>query len=220
MAITRLGPNQLVNLASNVTGTLPAANVANSTLNNVTALPAAIATGSLVKIAEADYSSGVSSVTMTDCFTSTYSVYKYYLYDLHMASNNSELRIYFKDSSANNVGNFQYVANETYITIDSSTSNHSHIKSSGNDFIRVSDNDLDSISDQPSILELTIFQPYESEHTTVDVRYHLRSDNNYLYNYIATATLRSTTSLRSLTISNDSGINFAGYKSVIYGVKK
>tara|TARA_R110002020_G_scaffold456544_1_gene673118 strand:- start:120 stop:704 length:585 start_codon:yes stop_codon:yes gene_type:complete len=50
MAITRLGPNQLVNLASNVTGTLPAANVANSTLNNVTALPAAIPTGKILQV--------------------------------------------------------------------------------------------------------------------------------------------------------------------------
>jgi len=50
MAITRLGPNQSVNLASNVTGTLPAANVANSTLNNVTALPAAIPTGKILQV--------------------------------------------------------------------------------------------------------------------------------------------------------------------------
>jgi len=50
MAITRLGPNQSVNLASNVTGTLPAANVANSTLTNVTALPAAIPTGKILQV--------------------------------------------------------------------------------------------------------------------------------------------------------------------------
>ena len=56
MAITRLGPNQLVNLASNVTGTLPAANVANSTLNNVTALPAAIATGKIKQVVNSVYS--------------------------------------------------------------------------------------------------------------------------------------------------------------------
>ena len=53
MAITRIGPNQSINLASNVTGTLPAANVANSTLDNVTALPAAIPTGSVLQVIQA-----------------------------------------------------------------------------------------------------------------------------------------------------------------------
>ena len=61
MAITRLGPNQSVNLANNVTGTLPAANVANSTLNNVTALPAAISTGKVLQVVSVDYGTQVTS---------------------------------------------------------------------------------------------------------------------------------------------------------------
>ena len=68
MAITRIGPNQSINLASNVTGTLPAANVANSTLTNVTALPAAIATGKVLQVISA---SDDSARTTTN--TSSYS---------------------------------------------------------------------------------------------------------------------------------------------------
>ena len=77
MAITRIGPNQSINLASNVTGTLPAANVANSTLNNVTALPAAIPTGSMVKLQSTTISSSTASVSWNSTYiTSTYDVYK------------------------------------------------------------------------------------------------------------------------------------------------
>jgi len=65
MAITRLGPNQSVNLASNVTGTLPAANVANSTLNNVTALPAAIVTGKVLQVVNAHTGTQVTSNSAT-----------------------------------------------------------------------------------------------------------------------------------------------------------
>jgi len=202
-----------VNLATGpITGTLATGNGGTGATS--------FTAGSLVKIAEADYSSGVSSVTMTDCFTSTYSVYKYYLYNLFMASNNSELRVYYKDSSANNIGNFQVTGSQNYIAIDSNTAGHGNESSSGENYIRVDHNDLDSISDQGSALELTIYQPYESIHTITSIDYHLRSDNNYIYHKSGTAFLRSTTSCRSLTISNDQGINFAGYKSVIYGVKR
>jgi len=73
MAITRLGPNQSVNLASNVTGTLPAANVANSTLNNVTALPAAITTGVILQVvsSENDYGQNTTSGTATDVLSAS-----------------------------------------------------------------------------------------------------------------------------------------------------
>ena len=65
MAITRLGPNQSVNLASNVTGTLPAANVANSTLTNVTALPAAIPTGKILQVVSAHTGTQATSNSQT-----------------------------------------------------------------------------------------------------------------------------------------------------------
>jgi|11BtaG_2_1085332.scaffolds.fasta_scaffold15933_2 hypothetical protein len=73
MAITRLGPNQSVNLASNVTGTLPAANVANSTLNNVTALPAAITTGKVLQVAN-DMDGGHIVLNNTDWIDTALSI--------------------------------------------------------------------------------------------------------------------------------------------------
>ena len=62
MAITRLGPNQSVNLASNVTGTLPAGNVANSTLANVTALPAGVG-GKVLQVVQTFKSDAFSSTS-------------------------------------------------------------------------------------------------------------------------------------------------------------
>ena len=97
--------------ATKLTGNLPA--ISGASLTGVG--------GTHVKIAEADYSSGVSSVTMTDCFTSTYSVYKYYLYNLVMASNNSELRVEYLDSGGSAVGTFQDTGSENHIALSSET---------------------------------------------------------------------------------------------------
>ena len=196
--------------ATKLTGNLPA--ISGASLTGVG--------GTHVKIAEADYSSGVSSVTMTDCFTSAYSVYKYYLYNLVMASNNSELRVEYLDSGGSAVGTFQDTGSENHIALSSATGGHGNQTTSGENFIRVEHNDLDSISGQGSACELTIYQPYESAYTITKIDYHLRSDNNYFYHLSGQSFLKSTTSLRSLKISNDTGINFASYKSVIYGIQK
>jgi len=58
MAITRLGG------ANAISGTIPATNVANATLNNITALPAAIPTGKILQ-AVTDVTSGSSATTST-----------------------------------------------------------------------------------------------------------------------------------------------------------
>ena len=71
MAITRLGG------ANAITGTLPAANINNTSIGNVTALPAAVDVGSVVKL-QTQTASSASSITFTSTYiTSTYK--KYYL---------------------------------------------------------------------------------------------------------------------------------------------
>ena len=187
---------------------------------NTGGLTWAEAGGTYVKIAEADYSSAVSEVVYTDCFTSTYSIYKMYFYNIYNAANNAELQVRLLDSSANALGNHQKVSLETYIELSGSGKGTASQGDSGLGYIRLAHNDLDSISDQPSALEMTFYQPYESTYTIIDFRYHLRSDNNYLYNYVGTSFLKNTTSVRSLKIGNESSVNFAGYKSVIYGIKR
>ena len=194
--------------------------VSGSGTTGIGTMSFADAGGTHTKIATADYSSAVSNFTISDCFSSSYSIYKIYLFDLFMASNNSELRIHFLDSGGSDVGNFQYSATESYIATSGSTSGHQPRAQDATDYIRVSGDDLDSISNEPSALEMTVFQPYEAKHTLVSTRYYLRADNNYYYNVIGFAASRSTTSMRSLKFTNSSAINFSGYKTVVYGVQR
>ena len=54
----------------------------NNTLSAITALPAAISTGSLVKLHSSSISSDTASVSIDGHFTSDYDVYKFIVYDL------------------------------------------------------------------------------------------------------------------------------------------
>ena len=176
--------------------------------------------GSFTKIANADYSSAVSTFTYTNCFTTTYSVYKFYMFDIDAAASNDELEIKFLDSGGSVVGNWRQVATEIYKEQGGTGSGTGVFTAHGNNFIRCSHNDLTASTTQPSHLEMTIFLPYESKYTTVHNRFFLRADNGYNYAYDQYAFLESTTSLRSMTIYQDGGTNFASYKSTIYGLTR
>ena len=59
MAITRIGG------ATAITGTLPDTNINNASLDNVTGLPAAIATGKVLQVVNANYGTLTNSTTST-----------------------------------------------------------------------------------------------------------------------------------------------------------
>jgi len=83
MALTRIGPNQSVNLASNVTGTLPAANGGTG----ATSFTAA----SLVKL-QSQTASSSSAITFTSTYiTSTYKVYQLHCIDIVHSSDGGNL---------------------------------------------------------------------------------------------------------------------------------
>jgi len=176
--------------------------------------------GSFTKIANADYGSAVSNFTYTNCFTSDYSVYKFYMFDIDAASGNDELEIKFLDSGGSVVGNWAQVATELHKEQGGSGSGTGVQTTQGNNFIRCSFNDLAGNTTQPSHLEMEIYMPYESKYTTIHQRFFLRSDNGYNYAYDQYAFLESSTSLRSMTIYQDGDTNFASYKSTIYGLTR
>lgn len=79
MALTRLGLNQSVNLASNVTGTLPAANGGTGATSFDPA--------SFVKISKSTISSGTAQIDFNGLFSSTYDKYFVYANNLQISSN-------------------------------------------------------------------------------------------------------------------------------------
>jgi hypothetical protein len=176
--------------------------------------------GTHTKIATADYSSAVSSFTLTDCFTSTYPIYKVYLYNLLASSDNVELRAYFLDSGGSGVGTFQQASDGSYIGYTGNSAGVTSQAQDASDYIRFSGEEIQSEANKVSQLELTIYQPYESTHTTVHYNYLLNSSNDHHYQLDGVAYLSSTTSLRSLKFQSSNGDNFSSYKTVIYGIKR
>ena len=79
MAITRLGG------ANAISGTLPAANINDTSIGNITALPAAVDVGSLIKISTTTFS-GASALEYNQTSLSTdYKVYKLLIQNLKLS---------------------------------------------------------------------------------------------------------------------------------------
>ena len=109
MALTRLGANQSINLATNTTGTLGVANggigITSGTTNQFlkftgsTTLASAADNGSLVFVNQASTSSAVSDLTLDNVFTSTYDNYLI-VGEFTSADNSVEARILFRSGGS------------------------------------------------------------------------------------------------------------------------
>jgi len=176
--------------------------------------------GTHVEIATADYSSAVSSFTLTDCFTSAYSIYKVYLYDILFASDDSEMRMYFQDSSNSDVNGWLSYATKAGARDDGGADDTGHEGGGISDYVRFGANDFESASNEVSALEVTIIQPYETTNTLINFNLMQRSDNGHFYSIVGGARLNVNTSLENIKFQSHNGTNFSSYKTVIYGVKR
>ena len=80
MAITRITSPAITSVASTaISGTLPAANINDTSISNITALPAAVDVGSLIKLSSQTGSNVASVEVGNTIITSTYSRYRIYL---------------------------------------------------------------------------------------------------------------------------------------------
>ncbi len=172
-----------------------------------------------VKIATGDYSGDVTSITFTDCFTSTYDIYKVYFYNIGMEADNSHLKFELLDSGGSSLGNFFTTATNRYTPISGSGSNHESYNAADT-YLEISDNDMYTTTTELSHLEMTIFSPYAAVHTSIMYTFNLRADNGYYYQVDGMSNLRNTTSARSIKFSNTSGVPFDSYKTVIYGISR
>jgi hypothetical protein len=101
MAITRLGPNQSLNLANNVTGTLP---IANGGTAATSFDPASLILLSTTSVTNA------SSVTINPPFSSTYSSYKIIIAGISPETTNQDLYFTFikSDGSEETGSNYRF----------------------------------------------------------------------------------------------------------------
>ena len=100
-----------IDAANFLTGTLPAANINNTSIGNITALPDGVG-GSLVKISSAT-ASGDASVTFDNgsggvVIDSTYKVYKVICNNLAPATDNVEFRYRFRSSGSDIASGYEF----------------------------------------------------------------------------------------------------------------
>ncbi len=176
--------------------------------------------GTFNKIATADYSSGATSFTYSDCFSSTYALYKVYFYDITITATGNEIRAYFQDSSNADVNGWTDTAVYGYISDSGGSAGTGGEAGGVSDYIRIGHSDFDDTANEVSAIEMTIYQPYESTNTIVSYNCQLRADNSHFYSIYGGSRHASTTSLRNLKFQTSASDNFQSYKSVIYGIKR
>jgi|13_taG_2_1085334.scaffolds.fasta_scaffold13203_2 hypothetical protein len=122
MAITRIGPNQSINLASNITGTLPVGNggigIASGTTDQflkftgtTTLASAADNAGGLVLISNNTIPGGGGEIDITNQFSSSYVNYRIIGSGINMATDNTQLRMRTlkeSDDSQENASSYNY----------------------------------------------------------------------------------------------------------------
>ena len=107
MALTRLGPNQSLNLASNVTGTLPAANGGTGATS--------FTAGALNKISSATASSSASlSFNLT---TATYDNFLLVGHKIRPATDGAEAYLYFSEDSGSSYLSTTMYSGRTYVRL-------------------------------------------------------------------------------------------------------
>ena len=107
MALTRLGPNQSLNLASNVTGTLPAANGGTGATS--------FTAGALNKISSATASDSASlSFNLT---TATYDNFLLVGHKIRPATDGAEAYLYFSEDSGSSYLSTTMYSGRTYVRL-------------------------------------------------------------------------------------------------------
>ena len=103
MAITRLGG------ANAISGTLPAANINNTSIGNITSLPAAVDTGAMVLLNTTTISSGTSNVNFDNTLiTSSYKSFIFKGVNVHLATDSSSLLLKFSSDNGSTITSSNY----------------------------------------------------------------------------------------------------------------
>jgi hypothetical protein len=176
--------------------------------------------GAWTKIATADYSSAVSTFTITDCFTSSYSVYKVFGHNIQGA-NNERVFIQILDSGGSAIGNIAHTSNLSWVADGGGGGGEAEYFYGGIDYYKFQDYEFhDSATNTMGSMEHTFYQPYEGVHTQILGPSIIHADNGNVYLSWIGGHLFSTTSNRSLKFYTQSGGNFAAYKITVYGMNR
>jgi|TARA_R100000152_G_C6758369_1_gene182250 hypothetical protein len=170
-------------------------------------------------IATADYSSGVSNFTLTDCFTSTYQIYQVVGHNLSGPSG-EKVFVQILDSGGSAISGWDHIFNLAYVEKSSGNGGESYSSDNNLAYFKFMNYNFSGNSTEIGSFNWTFYQPYDSVYTQVGGQSQIDSNNGYMYVGNLFGMLPSTTSGRSLKFYTSSGGNFAGYKVTVYGMKR
>ena len=214
MAITRLGG------ANAISGTIPQGNIANASLGAVTALPAAIDVGAMVKLQSTTISSSTASVSWNSTYiTSTYDVYKIFVTNAIPAADAKDFQVGLSTDNLSNIGNIdQRTSGQRMIINDATTqvTTTADFDQAHADYTHVSD-DVGTNTGESFNAEFTFYQPSGSSYkywTMVGANGHA---NDYSGFYCVGSQIMTTSAVNAIQMKFQA-TNIASGIFTLYGV--
>jgi len=170
-------------------------------------------------IAKADYSSAVSNITISNCFTSSYQVYKVIGHNIS-AANDNKMFVQCLDSSNNAIDGWRYVDSLAYVSDDGSSTGDTNTGGGTGNYFKYINYNFSGNTTRIGSFNLDFYQPYENSYTQVCGTSVINSNNSHSYRGGLMSYLGSTTSNRSLKFYTSGGGNFSGYKITIFGLRR
>ena len=208
--------------ANNLTtgGVLKADAFNNASINNVTALNAAVATGNMVLLSS-QTASDSASISFTTCIDSTYKEYQFWFIDINPATDNTSFQFNMSTDSGSNYNvtktttYFQAYHNEAGTVSGLGYDDTAYLAQST--AFQTIMPQIGNGADESGIGTLTLFNPS----STTYVKHYLSNMNGYLYNNysfnVFTAGYGNTTSAINAVQFKMSSGNFDG-TILMYGI--
>jgi hypothetical protein len=190
----------------------------NNTISAITALPAAITTGSLVKLSATTVSSNVANVDFTTQFTSDYSVYKIILQGVRPDTDNNAIAMRLGTGSTFDTG-----SNYERVVIGSGVSNSNNsVDSRASTTANISFNPVSSQSsgaETSTNMEITIYNMRDSaKNTYVTAIGAFEGADDEFRTLLGSFNYNQTNTRDSVRFFNTSGNNIGTGTFTVYGV--
>ena len=192
----------------------------NNTISAITALPAAIATGAMVKLQSTTISSSTASVSWDSSYiTSTYDVYKIFVTNAIPAADAKDFQVGLSTDNGSNFGNIdQRSSGQRMILNDSGTqvTTTADFDQGGVDYTHVTD-DVGTNTGESFNGEFTFYQPSGSSYkywTMVGANGHA---NDYSGFYCVGSQIKTTSAVNAIQMKFQA-TNIASGIFTLYGV--
>ena len=203
MALTR------ANAVTAISGTLPASSVANATVANISAVPAAITTGALTLLSTQTASSS-ASISFTSGIDSTYDSYVFKFINIHPATDSADFS--FQADTGTNTNYNQTMTTTTFRAFHNESDTNTSLayiagedQAQGTGFQKIA-NDLGNDNDQSTSGMLQIFKPSSDTFVKHFIsRFAVYKDSDFIRDEYCAGYINTTTALTRVQFKMSSG---------------